>query len=215
MTDVLLYIHIIAGAVGITNFWLPVVTPKGGPLHRVAGWAFIVGMMTTALSAAGLAVVLAVEHGEVVHATLLGGLLLLCLGAAFSGIQALRPPRRLRVASRLVQITTGLGAVGTAAVAVAQHSVVLGGAALVLLVQAGATVRQPDVDRVGSHAGGMIAAGVVLHTTFAWFGLRRWLDVFADNTVVWLVWVGPAVIGFALGTWLLRRYRRGLPPKPR
>src|SRR5688500_5202521 len=47
----LLTIHIAAGSVALLSMFVPMVTRKGGLLHRRAGWAFVGSMATVAATA--------------------------------------------------------------------------------------------------------------------------------------------------------------------
>src|ERR1700729_3568840 len=48
---IVLWVHVLAGAVALSTFWVPLVTKKGGPAHRRAGWAYVVAAATIALTA--------------------------------------------------------------------------------------------------------------------------------------------------------------------
>jgi len=44
-----LAVHIAAGAVALSVFWVPLVTKKGGRTHRRAGWVYVVAAATLAI----------------------------------------------------------------------------------------------------------------------------------------------------------------------
>src|SRR5580658_10234168 len=48
---VALWVHVLAGAVALSVFWLPLVTKKGGVAHRRVGWVYVVAAGTIALTA--------------------------------------------------------------------------------------------------------------------------------------------------------------------
>ena len=48
---ILLSIHVLAGAIALGCFWIPLVTVKGGKAHRRVGWAFVASMAVSALTA--------------------------------------------------------------------------------------------------------------------------------------------------------------------
>ena len=43
-------LHIVGGTVGLATFWLPLVTRKGGRLHRRVGWIYVMAMLVAAFS---------------------------------------------------------------------------------------------------------------------------------------------------------------------
>ncbi|MEQ1757344.1 MAG: DUF2306 domain-containing protein [Vicinamibacterales bacterium] len=51
----ILFLHIAAGSVALASMWIPMLSRKGGSLHRRAGWVFVVAMATVAVSAVLLA----------------------------------------------------------------------------------------------------------------------------------------------------------------
>lgn len=56
MRNVILALHIMAGAVALASMCIPLVAPKGGRLHRRAGWVFVVAMTGVSLTAFALAI---------------------------------------------------------------------------------------------------------------------------------------------------------------
>ena len=45
-----LWIHVLAGAVALSVFWLPLVAKKGGAIHRRVGWVYVAAAATIALT---------------------------------------------------------------------------------------------------------------------------------------------------------------------
>jgi len=64
--DVVLWFHIACGSVGLLAFWIPALTPKGGPLHRKAGWIYVLAMLGVVVSSVVLAALLFLDP-QVVH----------------------------------------------------------------------------------------------------------------------------------------------------
>ena len=46
-----LWVHVLAGTVALSVFWLPLVSKKGGATHRRAGWVYVVAAWGIALTA--------------------------------------------------------------------------------------------------------------------------------------------------------------------
>lgn len=42
--QIVLYLHILAGFTALIVFWIPLVTKKGGMIHRRVGWIYVWAM---------------------------------------------------------------------------------------------------------------------------------------------------------------------------
>jgi uncharacterized membrane protein len=51
MAKTLLAVHIAGGSVALASMFLPILTRKGGTLHRTAGWVFVAGMTVVSVTA--------------------------------------------------------------------------------------------------------------------------------------------------------------------
>jgi uncharacterized membrane protein len=56
MHDILLAPHVIAGLVALVSMTIPLVARKGGRVHRMAGWVFVIAMTAVSLTAFALAI---------------------------------------------------------------------------------------------------------------------------------------------------------------
>jgi len=56
MHDLLLTPHVIAGVVALSSMIVPLVAPKGGRVHRSAGWVFVIAMTGVSATAFALAI---------------------------------------------------------------------------------------------------------------------------------------------------------------
>jgi hypothetical protein len=59
--DAVLWFHVACGCIGLVVFWVPALTPKGGPTHRKAGWVYVSAMLGVVVSAVVLAILLYVD----------------------------------------------------------------------------------------------------------------------------------------------------------
>lgn len=50
LLEIVLGIHIAAGTVALLVFWVPLVTTKGGNIHRRAGWVYVTAAATVAIT---------------------------------------------------------------------------------------------------------------------------------------------------------------------
>lgn len=91
----LLYLHIAAGSVVLASMFVPVVTPKGGTLHRRAGWVFVVSMALVSISAIVLSVVRLMWDPDGTMSALFLGYLGILTGSQTSiGVRAIRTRSR-------------------------------------------------------------------------------------------------------------------------
>ena len=102
--EIFLLMHIVAGSIGLTSFWIPIFARKGRGLHSKAGKVFAYAMMATATSAAIVALLTIIDplathpttsSRYAINLRAINGLMLLYLavltyGAAFTGLRAVR-----------------------------------------------------------------------------------------------------------------------------
>ena len=89
----LLFAHVLAGATALFVFWIPLVTAKGGRVHRRVGWVFVVAMAVAAVTAWGLCGIRlaeATDEQQRAIAAFLGYVGLLAVNTSWSGLRALR-----------------------------------------------------------------------------------------------------------------------------
>lgn len=53
--------HIIAGAIALLVLFIPMLTKKGGNVHRKVGWVFVAAMAVGALTAVAMTIITLVE----------------------------------------------------------------------------------------------------------------------------------------------------------
>jgi uncharacterized membrane protein len=90
---IVLDVHIAAGAIALLVFWLPLVTRKGGRLHRRAGWVYVFSAAVVAVAG----IVSCARLASVGHWR--AGVFLAYVGA-FAGASALLGVRALRTKQR-------------------------------------------------------------------------------------------------------------------
>jgi uncharacterized membrane protein len=81
-----LAIHIAAGSVALLSMFVPMVTPKGGRLHRRAGWTFVASMAVVSITAFALSVGLL--FSPVTPARYAGLFLLVLTAVTANGVRA-------------------------------------------------------------------------------------------------------------------------------
>jgi len=93
----ILPIHVAAGAIALFLFWIPLVTSKGGKLHRGAGWGFVSAMAVAAFTAWVIGGIRFAETEEVqqrANAVFLAFVGLLAMNTSWNGLRALRFKKR-------------------------------------------------------------------------------------------------------------------------
>lgn len=216
---IVLDVHIAAGVVALLVFWIPLVTKKGGPTHRRAGWIYVAAAATVALT--GI-----VSSGRLIGVgrpgPLRAGLFLAYVGffaaeSALLGIRVLRAGAHVQPSRRpLVLAPPALlvaGGIGLAVFGVAQARIlfvvfaalgVLQGVAHLRLALA---TRQAPRDRILAHMGGMGTSCITTLTAFAVVNARR-LGMHTFDVGLWVVPI--AVLGVGLTLWR-RSVARRLP----
>lgn len=213
--QVLLAIHLAAGAAALLLFWIPALTKKGGVTHRWAGRWYVRAMTT--ITATGLVLAtgyLASERWRV-------GVFLMFLGlitgtSLWNGWRVLRvkkDPAKYRNAAHIaVALTNVLAGAALIAFGIAVHmplfwafgpvGFLIGGGMLGLLL------RKPDDPKfwLYEHFTGMIGSGIASHVAFLAFGGRQLFGWTLGGYAVYL-WITPVVVGTAAITALNVYYR--------
>lgn len=236
LRDVSRWVHIVVGFAGLLAFWFPVLSRKGGRLHRQAGKVFVACGYVVAGSAS-------ISCALVAWQAFVGGGGLADLGfviflaylalATFASIRHAvwvvanrrSPPRRAMLFHR------GLAraAVGSSVVIVA-YALIFYSSLTILLIALSPigwgvgtgilqyTARPPRFARAWfyEHMSATLTAGIAFHTAFAVFGAGRLFALEPTGAWGFVPWVLPSAIGIPAGYLWDRHYRRKLgDPTPR
>ena len=225
------WVHVLAGAVGLVLFWVPIFSRKGSPLHKQFGRGFlwcvnIIGV--SALVSVTVNLLLPALQGRAVSQLPMFGFLLF-LG--YLGISVLISGWYMRHVVLNKQNMTGLRR------PLAWACVWLSGASSVLLLAVAiglpskASAVMLALSPIGflnmwsmrrhllspqreakawfyEHMGQGIGLGIAFHTAFFVFGARSVLSVWLDGAWGVLPWIAPAVIGITANVLWERAYRR-------
>jgi uncharacterized membrane protein len=217
MMKVLLGVHIAGGATALLSMVLPLLSRKGGPLHRRAGWVFVAGMTTVSITALFLAAQQFLAGPS--EGARAGGAFLLYIavltGAGVSaGVRVLRAKQRttrhrgkwdLGVATLLTA-----GAILLAAYGIAISQALLISFAIIGAINGGGQLaywlRPPSAPMHWwyEHMNQMLGACIAATTAFLVNNAGR---IGLPNTSL-LVWLGPAMVGVPAATIWTRYYRR-------
>jgi uncharacterized membrane protein len=205
-------IHVLAGAVALAVFWVPLVTKKGGTVHRRAGWVYVVAAAVIAVTAfVNCAAMLTDSNprndSRAVFLLYVG---VLAAASAQLGVRALRTKHRRDASHRpLDLVPPGLLVAGGFALAAfgfyvakplyvmfAGLGVALGAAQLRFWLRGPATPREWFF----KHMMGMGISCITTVTAFLVLNARR----FGLGPFDLVVWVTPILVG-AVGLTVWRR----------
>ena len=221
--DVVRTIHIAGGVAALASLWIPMVAPKGGRLHRRAGWVFVAGMgvvSVTAIILSAYRFFVLPGAGSSTAAVFLAYLGLLTGAGAYKGIRVLRTKNRTGRTTHWLDIAIA-GATfifGPPAAAVGYRT---GFVPLMLFGILGTVggftdlrywLRAPQ-ERMHwwyQHMSDMVGTSIAAITAFLvlnarHLGLARWSVA---------VWIGPSIVGIPLLALWLRYYRRRFSAAP-
>jgi hypothetical protein len=220
MNTFLLYTHIAAGSIGLASMLIPMVAPKGGTLHRRAGWVFVLSMGTVAVTALFLCTIRLIVDptAEGRRSAVFLGFISVLTGAAVSaGVRVLRTRKRttahlhwwdLGLAALLLASGIGLFAYGLSVmqplfIAFSMIGMANGSSSLRYWLRP----PQTKMHWWFEHMGHMVGASIAATTAF--------LVQIANNSggQTLLVWLAPTLIGVpGLALWTAyyrRRFNRG------
>ncbi len=213
----IIFVHVIAGSIGLASFWVPVFARKTKGVHTRFGKIFAYGMFLTGASAAVAALLTLADplgtHPDVPSRYEMGlrainGLMLLYLAAitfssAFNGLRAAQLKTKFgghREKTDIMLKITGFGlAVTVLIVGLKLNSMLMVGLSAIGLLGIPSDLvaiwRKPKTPRewMYQHMGAMLGTGIAAHTAFLVFGMGRFVDSSLSGEP--LVWLAPTIIG--------------------
>jgi NADH:ubiquinone oxidoreductase subunit 6 (subunit J) len=228
----LILVHVIAGAIGLASFWVPVLSRKGGARHRLLGRIFayallVAGGLAVAMSLITLTIPLE-THPKLSDANLIRGLfgwLMLYLGTltvamSWFGIQCIRN-KRDHFANRhwfnvALQVAAPIAATNCAYQGWKIGQIIMMAVAPVGFLAAALYLafifkRDPEPgEYVHQHFRALIGAGISVYTAFLAFGAVQLMPSHAFNPTMWSVpsIVGLSIVGYHEAKAALLRQRR-------
>jgi uncharacterized membrane protein len=218
-----LLVHILAGAVGLAVFWVPLATKKGGTVHRRAGWAYVVAAATIAVTGffncARMLTDANPRNDRAAFFLLYIGVI--AAASAQLGVRALRTKKRTAPSRNPFDLATPillvLGGVALAAFGL-YHATILYVVFAALGTTLGATQLRfwlvpPSTRREWffAHMTGMGTSCITTVTAFVVVNAHN----FGLGTFNLLVWIAPGLIGGVALTLWKRHYERRFSPMPR
>jgi hypothetical protein len=233
-----LFIHIVAGLVGLVAFWTPAIARKGGTIHVRAGRIFFratsvvaltglvmaLGFLFAPLTVKPLASTVPPERAAAIAlrirltAPFLLFLLLITFGPVYHGVRVLETrhdPATLRTRFHtLLNVTTIAAAAAMIVLAIWLRQPVFAALSPVgFLVGLGnlGFARKPYASRMAwwyEHMGSMLGGGIAFHTAFLVLGAGRLSGVQLNGFAAVVPWVLPTLVGIPASAIWTAHYRR-------
>jgi uncharacterized membrane protein len=221
MTKTLLQLHIAGGTSALLAMLLPILSPKGGRLHRRSGWVFVGGMTIVSVTALLLSVVRFFTDPTPMgrqFSMLLIYVSILTGAGMWAGLRVLRAKQRtargpaidIAWAALLTISGTLAAAYGFTTgqplfLAFSTIGVINGGGQVIYWL------RRPTVPMHWrlAHMGNMLGACIVATTAFAIAGGRT-IGLPGDSLLTWL---GPTIVGLPVILFLVIRDLGRSPPR--
>ena len=203
--SIILTLHILAGFTALTVFWIPLITKKGGLLHRKVGWVYVTAMYTVAATALYMGIYRIFFDYTTPEARAFSFFLLfiaiLSGATAWMGIRVLRFKRRtkshqnpydLGISALLILISLITMAVGWVyAFPLLQYFPILG-----IILGSGQlyywlTPPKNKMHWYFEHYGNLIGCSIATITAFTVFGAPRLLNI--SSFSIWL-WFLPTLL---------------------
>ncbi len=220
-----LAIHVGAGIVALTSFWLAVATRKGGPRHRSWGQVFSASIYVACFQALGMGLLSIIwptaMHPQLTDLALYRGLLgwmmiylaLLTLSMTRYGLLMIANKRDHNanrhwsmIMLQMLVFVLGVNCLVRGLVLRQPLMIVVAilgfGTTMTYLWYIFKSAHGP-ADYIPEHLKAMVATGIAAYTAFLSVGLIQMFPHLAFNSVIWAV---PSIVGMGLIIHFLRRY---------
>ncbi len=239
----LLAAHALAGILGLALFWMPLLSRKGGGVHKRSGKAFIASMQLVGLTAVGMTLMLFViplelrgaldepparqlqiitQTRELAQLLLTLGLLLLANSRQAVLVLRYKDNRiPLRLWGHQVLVLMLLVASLNLLYRAANDGGVLAYVFSILGLGNGLSIGRylyrsnlPRGAWLLGHIGNVLGAGIGAHTAFLVFGGRAFLPQWISGDAQLILWLAPSVLGGITIILISRHYSRRMSPTP-
>ncbi|USG63947.1 DUF2306 domain-containing protein [Brevibacillus ruminantium] len=213
-------IHIIAGFLALTVFWIPIVTKKGGKAHVRVGWVYVIAMASVAVSALYMGIWrIGFDPNRTLDSTAFAWFLiyisLLSSATAWYGMRVLRFKKRAASHRKLWDLLfPGLLFLSSLVISGYGYAIsfpLLTWFPLVGIFLGGTQLRywlRPPVNKMHwwfEHLTGMMGCCIATITAFTVFGAPRLLQLDSVNPIIWFI---PAIVIAPIIAGMNRYYRK-------
>lgn len=230
--QMVVWIHVALGFVGLAAFWVPVFSRKGGPNHvrfgKIYAWCATIVTVSAMVASVlryfhyrGEGMAVAEHPAQYGFVLFLFYLSIVTLSSVRHGVRVIQTKKD--AATIQTGFHTGLAYVSIAgSVAVIAYALVYwSGSSVVLLALSpvgilnGAAILTYVRKAAGSkrewfyaHMGAMLGGGIAFHTAFAVFGASRLFEYSLTGPWAVVPWIAPAAIGVPANAIWERYYRK-------
>jgi hypothetical protein len=215
----LLAVHGLFGFVALITYWLAASARKGSLWHRRIGKIYLLSMLGIVLTAAPMAVIIAIS-GRTGIATFLAYLVVITATGMWLGWRAIKRKSDQAAfrgrAYLIVAILNLVASAATLAIGVRTSQLLLMGFSVVGFIggaQMLARRARPFASArwwLREHYSAMLGCGVATHIAFLAIGSDRLIRAAGIVPPAWypmLAWFLPLVVSLFVGMWLSRKYR--------
>ncbi|WP_339165110.1 DUF2306 domain-containing protein [Siminovitchia sp. FSL H7-0308] len=207
-------LHIVGGFTALFTFWVPVVTKKGGKVHVVSGWIYVIGMSIVSVSAFYMGVFRILDPSsspELISFSLfLIFIAILSSSTAYYGIRVLRFKRRTERHRHWLDVgfsvTLFVSAIGISIYGFVHDFSLLAWFPLLGIFLASIQLRywlsKParKMHWWFEHLSGMLGCSIATITAFTVFGAPRLLNIESVSILLWFlptILLTPVIIGLS------------------
>ena len=215
----LLAVHGVFGLVALVTYWLAASAKKGSPWHRSVGKTYLLSMLGIVLTAAPMAVIVAIS-GRTGIATFLAYLVVITATSMWLGWRSIKRKDDQAAfrdhAYLIVAVLNLVASAATLAIGVRTAQPLLMGFSAVGFVggaQMLARRARPFASArwwLREHYAAMLGCGVATHIAFLAIGSNSLIRMTGIDPPAWysrLAWFLPLVVSLFAGVWLSRKYR--------
>lgn len=210
------FLHIIGGFLALFVFWLPIVTKKGGKLHKIFGWIYVYSMFLVAISAFYMGffrifIDKSATEDVISFSWFLIFISILSSAAAYYGLRVLRYKGRKKAHKNLLDLAFSTllltSGIGISIYGFIHEISLLSWFPLVGIslgiVQLRYWLQKPNhkMHWWFEHFSGMLACCISTLTAFIVFGAPRLLNIDSVSIILWFlptIVITPLIIGLAI-----------------
>ena len=232
LEQLLRWIHIGLGFLGLVAFWFPIFSRKGGTLHRQAGNVFRFSAFAV-LGAAGISLLL--DYGRLISSQMgpaarpetwsfllflsyLTVVTAIILSHGFAVLRHKRDVKALATSWRIVQawlaLLSSVFIIGWAWYWQPKNAALLYALSPIGLLNGISMLRLYRAKTLGpkvwiqEHLGALIGCGIAYHTAFSAFGARQLFDYSLNGWLAVVPWILPTLLGIPAIMFWNRRYNQ-------
>ncbi|TQV70946.1 hypothetical protein FLL45_21710 [Aliikangiella marina] len=234
----LLYLHIIAGAVALVVFWIPVIAKKGSSIHTRFGFYFTSLMYTISLSGLVMSIMvltdpiavrlpanemspeqlsryIEINRNSSIFLLMLSLLVLTNVRQSILVLKAKSDRAMLKKPAELsLVLLLGFAGVIVGYIGISKGNVlfqIFAGVSILNSIGSLHYIYKPNFQQrewLIAHLGNIIGAGIGAYTAFFAFGGRRFFAELLPGIWQIVPWIIPAVVGIIATQLLNRKYRK-------